>query len=349
MLKARSLSLGKIDRLILFGGGELLVNIAREARSQGISVFVFAAKRHLAEMISVKSRLTLSQALQEIRVQFYSVKDINKSARLKSLITKSALGIGLGEAYTFSDQTISLFGNKIFDFMVIPLPCYRGGAHFTWQILRHDKMGAWNIQVINKDMVPGVYDSGGIIKTRKYAIPLSARIPQDYFDLAHREGLEIFLDFIREIKAGKNFSVTPVNETGSTYYPRLFTAIHGFINWSWNADQIERFICAFDDPYCGASTFIDGKRVYLKNCKIVRSAGSFHPFMSGLIYRTCNDKVFAACCDHALEVKRIVDDKGKSVLESIRPGERFYTPAKFLEQAMLFNADYNTEGLTRKA
>ena len=53
--------------------------------------------------------------------------------------------------------------------------------------------------------------------------------------------------------------------TFSTYWPRLKTDINGWVDWSLKIDSIERFICAFDEPYSGAKTFLGNKTVSLKS------------------------------------------------------------------------------------
>lgn len=341
---------GAVDTLILFGGGQLMVEFAKESLRRGIKTYVFAVKRHLEEVIDIKTGVTLSRALKKEKIPFYHVKDINKSSDLKAIIAKgkNAVGIGLGEAYTFSKKTIDLFGGRLFDFMIIRLPQYRGGAHFTWQIFRNDRIGCWNIQLINEEMIPGVYDSGEILKTREYAIPEHARIPQDYFNISNKEALKLFIEFMDEVQEGKEFELTRLQEDISSYFPRLYTLKHGFINWSWDIDEIETFICAFDNPYPGASTFLNGKRLFLKNCKAEHSEGKFHPFMAGLIYRIYNGSVFIAAKDGALMVRNVLDEKGNNIIQDLKVGQRFYTPLKYLEDAMLFSAEYDTEGLVRK-
>ena len=104
------------------------------------------------------------------------------------------------------------------------------------------------------------------------------------------------------------------------------------MNWQWNTNDIELFIRAFDDPYHGASTFIDGKKVRLKKCSI-KKVGSFHPFQVGIIFRIINDKLFVATVDGVLIIKDVFDIKGNRINSSMKLGHRFFTPYKYLEQS----------------
>jgi len=340
----KTITIKPIDNIILFGGGILIVEFAKEALNKGIHPYVFSAPRHLKEFINER-QLSLEKLLRKERITFYQVDDINKSRILRSIVTERTIGIGLGEIYTFNNEVISLFKNGLFDFMVINLPEYRGGAHFTWQILRGDKRGCWNIQIINDKMIPAIFDSGEIVKKRHYIIPQAALLPRDYFDAANKEGLELFEEFLSEIKTNGEFKLCKLKEKNSSYFPRLYTRKNGFINWAWNTDQIKCFICSFDDPYTGASTFLDGKRVFIKKCHSESSDITFHPFQSGIIYRKQNNSCYIASYPNSLVVKEIFDDRGRSIRDRIPIGRRLYTPQEYIEEAMLYNAEYDSYGL----
>jgi methionyl-tRNA formyltransferase len=342
------MKIGPVDSLIFFGGGSSLVDYAKESIKRGIKTSVFAVTRHLEEIVDTENNLTLHEVMEKEKIAFFHIADINNSPELKSIITEKTIGLGIGEVYTFSKETINLFNGKLYDFMVIRLPQYRGGAHFTWQILRKSRLGCWNIQKINEEMVPGVYDSGEILKRREYVIPIWARIPKDYFKVANEEGMKLFIEFIDEIHKGKNFEPVKIQESFGSYFPRLHTINNGYINWSWTVDELERFICAFDEPYAGASTLLNGKRFFFKNCQADYTEGIFHPFLSGLIYRIYNNSVFVAARDGALIIQNVSDESGNDMISQLKTGQRFYTPSKKLEEAMLFNAEYGTEGLIKK-
>jgi methionyl-tRNA formyltransferase len=341
---------GPIDTLVFFCGPvPWLPDATRIVRAQGVKVYVFAVTRHLDALFDPPTAAhprTFRTMLEEEQIPYYHLADINASEELKSVVTPRTMGLGIGEAYTFTTQTLELFQRRLYDFMIIRLPQYRGGAHSTWEILRGGRVGGWNIQQINEEMIPGGFDSGEILKTREYVVPASARIPQDYFAVADQEGFLLFQEFFAEVQAGKSFSLTKVQENFASYFPRLYTLRHAWLNWSWTVDEIERFICAFDEPYPGASTFLNGKRVHLKSCQAdVALDGAFHPFMAGLAYRVFGGKVFIAVKDGSIIAERILDESGDDITSTVKVGQRFYTPQQYLEEAMIFNAEYTSEGL----
>ena len=331
---------------MLFGGGELIYRLAQILLSEGIRVLIFAVPRHLDENVDVGGEITsLRSLLKSSKINFFEEIDINKSVKLKSIVTKNAIGIGLGEAYTFDQSTIDLFNDKIFDLMTIRLPQFRGGAHFTWQILQNNRLGAWCLQEINTEMIPGVYDSGRILKSTEFIIPKSARIPADFFKVYNLNAEYFFKSFLSNIKERKDFQLTNVQEGFSSYFPRLNTSIHGFINWNWDVNEIERFICAFDNPYKGASTYVDGVKVYLKGAQSTVENSTFHPFMAGIIYKISNNNVFVSVNGGSLIVESISNESGEDCVKNIRVGMRLVTPVEFLERALSCNADYDGNGL----
>ena len=52
--------------------------------------------------------------------------------------------------------------------MGIPLPKYRGGAHFTWMILQNEKNNGACFRIINENSEQGVFDSGDKIEFLNY-------------------------------------------------------------------------------------------------------------------------------------------------------------------------------------
>ena len=336
---------GKINHLILFGGSRILCEFSlRIKKSKKYKLNIFTCDRQLKDVI-YPDGTTLSYFLKRNKIEYTSTDGINSCDFLLKQISKTSLGIGFGEAWSFSKKIIDLFDGRLLDFMGIPLPKYRGGAHYSWMIMKNDKRGACNLQVINEDMVQGEFDSGEIVKTEKYLFPKSARIPDDYFESAVKKEIIFLNKFLKEIESNKDFKLTKINEDISMYFPRLNTMINGFIDWAWDTKDIESFICAFDDPYAGASTFVEGKKVFLKKCKTNNKDGKFHPFQSGLIYKINNKMVYVSTKSGTLVLKEIFDEKKKNIIDNLKVGQRFFTPNKYLEKALQSAIKYSAKGI----
>ena len=336
---------GPIKQILLFGGAPLLADLARDlSASKTFSLAVFSSTRHLEEIIAGKGK-TLRNLLDESGVRWFAATDINTCPDIRGLITTATLGLGLGEPWRFSRDLIDRFGGRLLDFMGIRLPQYRGGAHYSWQILRRSRIGCCNLQIVNEATVQGVFDSGEIVKSREYLFPASARIPRDYFDFAVREEVDFLREFLREAEEGKDFPLTHIQENFSLYFPRLCTPRHGWIDWHWSGEEIERFICAFDEPYAGASTLRGESRVFLRDARIETNDGFFHPFQSGLVYKKAGGALFVCVREGTLVLRRATDEKGRSLMNAIAVGDRFFTPARLLEDALQYRADYDAAGL----
>jgi methionyl-tRNA formyltransferase len=284
--------------------------------------------------------------LRKEKIKYFETEDINADKNIEEFIDETTLGIGIGEVWSFSKEIIGRLGGRLIDFMGIPLPHYRGGAHYSWHILRREKKWACNLQIINEEMVPAKFDSGAIIKTKEYYFPETAKIPSDYFKWAAEQEVLFLIEFLKEIEQGKDFSLFLIDERSSIYFPRLYTKKQGYINWTWKVEDVESFICAFDDPYAGASTLLNGERkVMLKKCSVKYDDGNFHPFQAGLVFRKLYEYCCIAATDGTLVIREVFDEEGKNITAEINVGDRFYTPLKYLDEAMVFHAEYDSKGI----
>jgi RimJ/RimL family protein N-acetyltransferase/methionyl-tRNA formyltransferase len=337
-----------ISKVILFGGSATLIGIAEMLKLEGIKTIVYTSPRHAAEVLNASGE-TLLDMLNELSLSPIITEDINKETSHMDEISPNTLGLGIGEAWSFSAAIIDKFGGRLLDFMGIPLPRYRGGAHYTWMILRDDRKSGCNLQIINDEMVQGLFDSGEIVKSKKYVFP-KAHNPQEYFEIEVREGVAFIKEFISEVKKCKDFDLKKIDENQSLYLPRLNSLKQGWIDWSWSGEEIERFICAFDDPYKGASTRLVGERVHLKGATLDTSEAPFHPFQSGIITRVIEKEgVVVATTSGHLKLKHVLSEDSTCINTSLRAGARFYTPPNDLHSAMEFYAVYGTSGLEQNS
>jgi methionyl-tRNA formyltransferase len=332
-----------IDKVILFGGAPLLAATARYLKESGTAVRIYTSPRHAAEPLDA-SGTTLAQTLESLRLPFVSTDDINTEKSLPAEITSGTLGLGIGEAWSFSPDIIKMFGGRLLDFMGIPHPRYRGGAHYTWMLLRDDRHGGCNLQVINEAMVQGEYDDGEIVKSRRYQFPASARTPLGYFAAAVPNEVAFIREFLDQVKAGKDFEYRKPDESQSLFLPRLHTLTHGWIDWSWSGRDIERFICAFDEPSAGASTRLGGVRVHLKGAALDESEEAFHPFQSGLVTRTTAEEGFVIATQSGhLKVKTITAARDERLPQPPQMGDRLFTPSVDLESALNVRVSYGSK------
>ncbi len=332
---------GKINSYMLFGGGPLLFEFARRLKGKRMPIFVVTSERHAREIFNAGKKTSFKNALKRENIACLISDDINTDSRVKDKITKETLGISFGAAWILKKPFIDSFGGRLLNAHGSRLPMDRGGGGFSWRIMRNDRIGSSLLHKID----PGI-DTGNIIERKEYVFPASCRVPADYIAYALAQYL-IFLDtFIRNVRVGKNFKIIHQKESESIYWPRLATDIHGFIDWNWKREEVERFISAFDDPYKGASTFLHDIKARIKKCTSVPGR-PFHPFQNGLVYRIEKRTIFIAMREGGLKIQSVTDEKGNSIMGEIRVGERFYTPLKHLEAAKQFRAIYTPHGLKK--
>lgn len=333
----------KIRKIILFGGSLLLVELAKYIKKDlSFELVVFSSKRHLDEVIDDKK--TLKEILDKNNIKYYNSDDINHDKNLDKEISKNALGIAFGAAWVFEESTVNLFTkNHLLDFMGIDLPRYRGGAHSTWQILHQNNKACSNLQIIHGDVE--TFHRGEIIKREAYELPLELKKPIDHFIFIQKRQLDFLKEFITEIQKDKDFELKILDEKQSSYYPFLFTKINGLIDWNWGGKDIYLFINAFDDPYAGASTYLNNKKVFLKDCELIKAQENYHPFTSGIVIRKNEEGIFIAVQGNLLLIKKVFDENDINIIDSIKLGDRFYTPHSELDKARGFKAEYTSRGL----
>ncbi len=331
------MNFGKIDRYILLGGGRILVLFARYLREQGREVVVFTSPRHESQRVGEEG--TLGGFLRQSEINFFVCEDIGADRTLPGLIP-GAVGVSFGAAWVFKKEFIDLFGGRLLNLHGTRLPQYRGGGHPTWAVLRGNRLG---YSVLHQ-VTPGI-DAGDVLAVREYFYPSSCRLPKDFMAVSLEQDLGFLKEIDGKVQAGEEFSQASQPEYLSMYWPRLNTQRQGFINWEWKAEEIESFICGFDEPFAGASTFLNGKRIFLKSCFADRQDGSFHPFQSGLIYRISGGAVFVAANNGTIVIRRALNEDGESVLESFRLGDRLMTPREDLEAALAYRPVYTPSGL----
>jgi methionyl-tRNA formyltransferase len=338
--------MARVKRVILFGGSVLLARAADMLSEAGLEVLIYTSPRHAAEPIKPNGK-SLAQVLSERRQNFTVCEDINSERVLPKLVTKNTLGIGMGQAWQFKMKLIELFGGRLLDFMGIPHPRYRGGAHYTWMIMRNDRRMGCHLQVINENTVQGEHDSGGLVFSHCYSLKPDTKTPDQYFEQASERECKFLMRFITLINNGNLFNIKTIDEDRSLYLPRLSTIENGWIDWRWSGVDIERFICAFDFPYVGASTMLGKRRIHLHECKLLNDEAPFHPYQAGLITRIEHGgAVVVATTSGHLRIKRITCASARA--PDVRIGSRFITPESQLRRALDFRPLYTASRIKKQ-
>lgn len=328
-----------IDKYILLGGEILLPELALELRQMGKNVLVVISPRDSKSLVA-SADCQLDEFLEKNHFEYFVSDDVNKDSNVISEINSGVIGLSIGAAWIFRKEIIDQFAGKLLNIHGAKLPHDRGGGGFSWRILRDNRRGFSLIHQVDTGI-----DSGPIVKYKEFIYPHWCRVPRDFEQVILEKNQELIRQFIKEVDQGEEFTCMDQPEYLSIYWPRLSTEHHGYVDWSWSLKDIERFICAFDEPYKGASTFVNGKRVFLKNSFVDFSDGVFHPFQNGIVYRKSDNVLFVSTKEGALAVRRVSDEYGEDIAFEINVGDRFYTPFDVLVNAMQYRARYTPHGL----
>ena len=332
---------GTIDKYILFGGGLLLIFTAKRLKELGFQVFVVTSERHSKETRCIDSKTnTLLDWLDDDQIEYVVSQDITIDERVLSAISDVTIGLSFGAAWIFKQEFIDRFNGNLLNLHGAQLPKNRGGGGFSWRIMQGDKVG---VSLIHK--VDTGIDTGDIVFSEEYTYPEKCKVPLDYQEYSVNKYNELLDTFFDKVKNLESFNMSAQQEQFSSYWPRLSTDVHGYIDWNWALVDIERFVCAFDEPYAGASTFINGTKVRIKECHSSFDDGVFHPFQKGLIYRKNDNSVFVATENGSIIVNQVLDDEGHDMEQTLKVGDRFYTPQEFIEESMQYRAVYTPTGL----
>jgi len=332
-VSASTLDFAGVERFLLFGGGRQLLDLADLLGEAGREVAVVTGARHLGEEIAPGERLGAALRGRGLRVAECRSLD---QPEVEGLLAGSMAGVSLGAPWIFRPDFIGRFEGRLLNLHSTPLPRFRGGASFSWMILSGVRAGASVLHQVEAGL-----DTGPVVLRRDFEYPGSCRIPRDYIARTAAVDRELLADFTARLGAGEAFPLRPQDHAASTYFPRLHTPTHGHVDWSWSAEEIERFVCAFDAPYPGAATSLDGRLVRLSGCRRV-DAETHHPFLSGIVVRVHEGVSFVAASGGTLAFDRLADQDGRPVLPA--PGRRLRTPAPLLEAARGARIVYDADG-----
>jgi methionyl-tRNA formyltransferase len=337
-----TLTLGPIRRLLLLGGGDLLFRLAETGRKRGLAVDVITSPDQAKDVLPDGRRFVA--ALREIGVKPAEVTKFReaRTARLIGEMT-GTVALSIGARWIFGRAQIEQwFGGRLLNLHGTRLPQNRGGGTWSWQILMGNRFGFCQLHLVDEGV-----DTGAIVITEEFIFPPTCRTPKDYMAHATAQYVRLIdglLDSTRAIP--REFTLKAQPEYLSTYWPRLDTASHGWIDWRWEAPFIERFICAFDEPYPGAQTTWNGRTVHLKRAFVSHEDQAFHPFQAGLVYRTTQRWLCIAATGGSVVVEDLRDESGADVLAQVRAGDALTTPAKRLE-SLSKRVQFDALGLKR--
>ena len=331
---------GDKNRIIIFGGNRLqergpLLEFALLALKKGYQVIIFTEKLHLdmdaGDGNSLRQHLT-KENLEFVEIDKPSVELVHR------YIDDNTIGLLTNAVWLIKQDVIDLFKGKLYNYHNACLPLERGAAAYSWKILSQNPYGGLTIHKVVEKL-----DSGDIVLYREIIFPKECRIPQDYYFYLKDIEVAFFSEFLDKIESDEGLVTISQLDSNSRYWPRLNTDQNGYINWDWQCHDIELFINAFDSPHKGASTFLCGERIHLKQGARSVGEGVFHPFQAGIVFRKVEAGIFIAATGGCLIIKEVLDENGENIINKVKVGQRFFTPYSYLEKAKTVEIIHNSK------
>ena len=176
------------------------------------------------------------------------------------------------------------------------LPRYRGFAPLVSQLIEGESELGVTALFASKE-----YDRGDIIASERVKISYPIRIQEAIEAIVPLYG-KLAVQIVRAIAAGKRLQARPQDEALATY--SLWRDDQDYyINWTWPADKIERFVDATGFPYLGARTTLDGKEIILEKVKALPDV-SIHNRTAGKVIFVQKGQPVVVCGKDLLRIEK---------------------------------------------
>tara|TARA_B100001142_G_scaffold27966_1_gene25095 strand:- start:5766 stop:6755 length:990 start_codon:yes stop_codon:yes gene_type:complete len=255
----------------------------------------------------------------------------------KEFDISKTLFISIKARWIFDKRIIkTFFKNNLINYHPARLPFYRGGATASWRIMNGDRIDCQLFHVVSEKV-----DEGPIIYFEKSILPKYCKTPLDLENYSNIQIVSLYKNFIKILKNKKKIPLTKQSLYVGQYYPRLNAKLNGWIDWSVESWHLSKFIDSFDEPYSGACTMYKSKKVFIKDAHIHGGEISKHNYLSGLVSRHDGKWITVCTSDqNSILIKKILNNKGKNIIDSLKEGDRFYSPYSKITKARSFKAKY---------
>lgn len=332
---------GPIEHLCVLGGSDLTLEIAKVLMGKGLKCSVITSPRQGSARLALSDK-TLVESLREFGVTYSEITNLHDVDSQKHALGKrGTLSVSVGAPWIFKEKDIEqIFHGKILNSHGTRLPMDRGGGTFSWMAMTQQRFGVAVLHLVDESI-----DTGPIVAFREFLYGPECRLPRDYMEAYVRENTKLIVEFVENsAKIGAKFPLLTQANYLSSSWPRLATDEHAWIDWNMQASELEPFICAFDDPYSGAMTFLDGKKVRLKSILRAPLEQQYHSFQYGLIFRTHPRWVCVAVAGGILVVEKVFAEDGTNIIDQLKVGMRFATPREILDKALVTRVGYDSRG-----
>ena len=216
MIKNNNFTVKNLKHVVFLGYHEKFADLMELNKKSGIKT----------EIITSSDQAKLIPKKLDFKV-FDNVNDeFKKYLKKKQIEAENTIFFSIAARYIFKKETIKdYFKFNLINLHESRLPFDAGGAVYSWNILREDKICCLTIHLIDEGI-----DSGPILIREKALYPHSCKIPIDYKIFADQKFIELYKNLLNYFK-GTKIPLKNQTEGIGRYNPRLNTLKDGWIDW----------------------------------------------------------------------------------------------------------------------
>ncbi len=242
-------------RVLFLGRGRLGYLTLQKILDRGHDVPVIVSTEH-TENVEMSAR-HFERLAKERGIPYYFTKDIH-APLFVDLFREAGADVAVAVLWirVIHSEVIGTTRHGFLNVHAGDLPRYRGNAVMNWAILA----GEPRIGLCVHFMEPGRLDSGDVVIQRY--IDLSPRSTiGEVVEQVHVLGPNMVAEALDRIAAGTVEPRPQDHGKALRCYPR--NPSDGEICWERGVEEIDRLVRSVSDPFPGAFTFINGKRLFV--------------------------------------------------------------------------------------
>ena len=328
----------KIKKVLILGGDNLTLKILDYLKNN-FEYKILSSKRNLNNKIN---NIKFEDYLLKYKANYKLVSSISSSIEFnKQYNSKNAIYLCMSSPWILKKKDLKKIRPIILNSHGTRLPQYRGGASFSWLAMNRVRFGFNNLYIIDDKI-----DSGKIIDYDEFLYPHHLRTPAEYFEFYMKRQVSFIIEQLEKFKKIKRI-IDPIKQQEylSSYYPRLNHNIHGWIDWSLNFLDLNNFVNSFGNPLPGCATYYNKNKVFIKRSSLNYEDPIINSYKSGMIYRKGKGWICVSANGGSLIIEEVIY-KNKNIIDSMKIGNRFYTPQKKVEQKSI-RVFYDHKGLKK--
>ena len=187
------------------------------------------------------------------------------------------------------------------------LPKYRGRTPHVWAIINGEQRCG-----ITAHLIDGGCDTGPVIMQQEVEI-FDEDTGQDILERYKQLYPAIVMEVLKKVDCD-NVQMSIQDETRASFFGKR-TPSDGLIDWSWQTTKIKNWVRAQADPYPGAFTFYEEKKVIIDKIDIARI--EFNPLLKdGTILKIVNNIPYVKAQNGVVKLLKIRNQSEQNFIEN---------------------------------